>query len=597
MKHARLKSRSQTQLHAVASAASLLFLHAGAWAQATKPAAPPVDTIVVTGIRAAIQKSIDTKRTADTNIEVVSAEDVGKMPDKNIADALSRLPGVNVQYGGANAMDEAERVAIRGTAPNLNLVTLNGHALSAGDWHVGDQQAANQVSSRSVGFGLLPSQLIGQTIVYKTQRADITEGGLAGSVDVLLRKPLDFKNALNGELSLGGVYADLPGKTDFQGSGILAWKNDSNTFGVMVQAFKENRTLRRDGMETLGYTNGITAAQAGTQTNLIGLRMPNTLNATLFEGVREREGGYLSMQFKPNDRIDATLSGFTSKMKAENYNSSAYSIAANLLGAGWLIQDAKVDGDTIVSAKIVRPANAPATQQVIGMQFEHFVRQGARSTSDFLDLDVGIKATDKLKFRARAGTTQGDGDTPSQPSIYTVLINPNMQFSATQGRPADWTMIDSVDGQADRAFRHGELETRRRRRRRREGQRPGRLFAPGRRLRPEPGPAAGAEVRLAFFKTHAHGGQLRCALLRARRRPGQPPGTGRLRHRGDGRHAAALPGAHTARAVPQRLRRSAGRQLPARRLPFRHQPDTGLFRQVPVLGTRCGPRTGAPATA
>ena len=436
----------RTHLHAISAAIGLMIISQGAHAQAQKAPDAAADTVVVTGIRASIQKSIDTKRQADTNVEVISAEDVGKMPDKNVADALSRLPGVNVQYGGANAMDEAERVAIRGTAPNLNLVTLNGHALSAGDWHVGDQQAANQVSSRSVGFGLLPSQLIGQTIVYKTQRADITEGGLAGSVDVILRKPLDFKNQINGELSLGAVYADLPGKTDPQGSGIIAWKNDAKTFGIMVQAFKEDRTLRRDGMETLGYTNGITPAQAGAQTNLIGLRMPNTLNATLFEGVRQRTGGYLSMQFKPNDRIDATLSAFTSKMKAENYNSSAYSIAANLLGAGWQIQDAVVNGDTITSAKIVRPANAPATQQVVGMAFEHFLRQGATSTSDFLDLDVGYKASDKLKFRARAGTTKGNGDTPSQPSIFTALINPNMQFSATPGRPADWTMLDSATG-------------------------------------------------------------------------------------------------------------------------------------------------------
>ncbi|MFM8767266.1 MAG: TonB-dependent receptor plug domain-containing protein, partial [Rubrivivax sp.] len=138
-------------------------------------------TIEVTGIRASIERSLNTKRAADTNIEAVSAEDVGKMPDKNIADALSRLPGVNVQYGGALAMDEAERVAIRGTSPNLNLVTVNGHALSSGDWHVGDQAG----SGRSVGFGLMPSQLIGQTIVYKSSRADITEGGISGSVDIL----------------------------------------------------------------------------------------------------------------------------------------------------------------------------------------------------------------------------------------------------------------------------------------------------------------------------------------------------------------------------------------------------------------------------
>ena len=124
---------------------------------ANKDDAQSVDKIEVTGIRASLEKSIAVKKDAATNVEVVTAEDVGKMPDKNIADALSRLSGVNVQYGLGLAFDEAERAAIRGTSPNLNLVTINGHSLSSGDWHVGDQSAA---SGRSIGFGLMPSQLI-----------------------------------------------------------------------------------------------------------------------------------------------------------------------------------------------------------------------------------------------------------------------------------------------------------------------------------------------------------------------------------------------------------------------------------------------------
>src|SRR6478735_9270311 len=155
-----------------------------------------LEAVVVTGIRASIAKSLDTKRNADTNVDVVSAEDIGKLPDKNIADSLSRLPGVNVQFGGALAMDEAERVSIRGTSPNLNLVTINGHSLSSGDWHVGDQSAA---SGRSVGFGLMPSQLIGQAIVNKNGQADVPDGGISGTIDVITRKPLSFSKQLSGE--------------------------------------------------------------------------------------------------------------------------------------------------------------------------------------------------------------------------------------------------------------------------------------------------------------------------------------------------------------------------------------------------------------
>ena len=122
----------------VALATSFL-LAALATAAGAQTSGGPLDTVVVTGIRASLAKSIETKKNADANVEVVTAEDIGKMPDKNIADALSRLTGVSVQAGAANAIDEAERVAIRGTSPNLNLFTVNGHAISSGDWHVSDQ--------------------------------------------------------------------------------------------------------------------------------------------------------------------------------------------------------------------------------------------------------------------------------------------------------------------------------------------------------------------------------------------------------------------------------------------------------------------------
>src|SRR5215216_1850842 len=122
-----MKTRTKPMVNAVYLA--LMALGTAAHAQSTperpESKADTSDKIEVTGIRSSLEKSIAVKKEAATNVEVVTAEDVGKMPDKNIADALSRLTGVNVQYGLALAMDEAERVAIRGTSPNLNLVTIN----------------------------------------------------------------------------------------------------------------------------------------------------------------------------------------------------------------------------------------------------------------------------------------------------------------------------------------------------------------------------------------------------------------------------------------------------------------------------------------
>lgn len=443
-----------------------------ALAQASAPAPKPAETkkdekkpetveaVVVTGIRASLERSIQTKQEADTNVEVVSAEDVGKLPDKNIADALSRLTGVNVQFGGALAMDEAERVAIRGTSPNLNLVTVNGHALSSGDWHVGDQGS----SGRSVGFGLMPSQLIGQTIVYKNGRADITDGGVAGTVDVIFRKPLtNFRTPLTGEVALGGVYADLPKKTDGQISGLLSWQNESKTFGAMVQGYNEKRHLRRDGQEVFGY-NYLPVAQANASGNAAlaaaaaaaaststptqtDIRMPGSLNSALFEGIRDRVGGYVGLQWKPTGNIDMGLAYFRSELKADNYNSSGFGLPNTLVANGWQIQNAVVENNVLVGASLVRPATAAATQRVIGFQFDNNVRQGARSLSEFTDFEGKWNVSDALAVKWRIGTTEGSGETNSQPSITWGLINPNITYRINGGRPTDYTITNSVTGQ------------------------------------------------------------------------------------------------------------------------------------------------------
>ena len=75
---------------------------------------------------------------------------------------------------------------------------------------------------------------------------------MAGSVNIITRKPLEFAENFTGEASIGAVYSDLPGKTEPQFSGLVNWKNEANTAGVLLQVFSETRSLRRDGQEVLG---------------------------------------------------------------------------------------------------------------------------------------------------------------------------------------------------------------------------------------------------------------------------------------------------------------------------------------------------------
>jgi outer membrane receptor for ferrienterochelin and colicin len=104
--------------------------------------------VIVTGVRAALEQSLRQKRNADAVVEVVTAEDIGKMPDKNVADAIQRLPGVNTQSsaGGEGGFGENDRVSLRGTSPSLQQTLFNGHAISTGDWFVLNQSAATSAA-------------------------------------------------------------------------------------------------------------------------------------------------------------------------------------------------------------------------------------------------------------------------------------------------------------------------------------------------------------------------------------------------------------------------------------------------------------------
>ncbi len=116
------------------------------------------------------------------------------MPDKNIADSLSRVPGVTTSSAGANegGFDENDRISMRGTNPSLTQTLLNGHNVASGDWFVLNQV---QQVGRSVSYTLLPSELVDQVVVHKSSQASLVEGGVAGSVDIITRKPLDFASS------------------------------------------------------------------------------------------------------------------------------------------------------------------------------------------------------------------------------------------------------------------------------------------------------------------------------------------------------------------------------------------------------------------
>src|SRR5690606_26078545 len=129
-------------------------------------------------------------------------EDIGKLPAKNVADALQQLPGVNISSSSASegGFDEADRVSLRGTNPSLTQTLVNGHNVGTGDWFV-LSQVANV--GRSVSYSLFPAEIVDQVVVHKSSEAKLVEGGSAGSVDIITRKPLQYADPLTISGSVG----------------------------------------------------------------------------------------------------------------------------------------------------------------------------------------------------------------------------------------------------------------------------------------------------------------------------------------------------------------------------------------------------------
>jgi iron complex outermembrane recepter protein len=393
---------------------------------------PALQEVTVTGIRAALEESLTIKKASTNVVDVVTAEDIGKMPDKNVADSLKRVPGVTVSPAGATegGFDENDRISIRGTGPSYTQTLVDGHNVSSGDWFV-----LNQVGTvgRSVSYTLLPSELVSKIVVNKSSEADLIEGGVAGTVDIVTRKPLnDFKDPLTLQASAGAVYSDLPHKGAPQFSALANWKNDGSTFGALVQGFYEDRYLRRDGTEILGYQQVSPGSNlALAHPDLTNVWTPFQMGSVYFTQERKRYGGLLNVQFKPSDAVGFDVSGFYSKLEAPNYNRNyllwfnhflnqgagvvntcgnpPVPCSGNGLTPGLGLQPGYVVKDnTLVSASF---AGDPNTNYGV---YDQISRPDASSDSAFINLDGNFIITQHFRLDGQIGWSEGHGKSPTQ---------------------------------------------------------------------------------------------------------------------------------------------------------------------------------------
>ncbi len=293
------------RLYVTASAVAITVAIGGpgvAWAQDTPPPAPAdtVDELVVTGIRAGIQNSINIKKNETSIVEAVSAEDIGKLPDVSIAESIARLPGLAAQ----RVNGRAQVISIRGLAPDFTTTLLNG------------RQQASSGDNRAVEFDQYPSELLSSVVIYKTPDAQVSGMGLSGTADLRTVRPLAFgKRAvavnIRGEKTEGHKLNDDASNWGGRFSASYINQFADGTFGVALGYAHLDSPSQVKHYKAYGYE--AFPPESTSPDAADGALMLNGQEVFATSRNNKRDAVIGIFEYQPNDAIHSTLDLYYSK--------------------------------------------------------------------------------------------------------------------------------------------------------------------------------------------------------------------------------------------------------------------------------------------
>jgi iron complex outermembrane recepter protein len=301
-----------------AAACVALGVPAAAPAQqaAPRPPAPAdseVTSVVVSGIRASLQRAADVKKDATQVMDVITAEDVGKLPDANVAEALQRVTGVQV----TRVFGEGQTVSVRGLP--LVRVEVDGRTLLGFSARLSPPE--NEQLGRNSGLDTVPSGLFGRLEVRKSAAANQVEGGLSGSINLVTPNPLDFRKPTLS-VRAEGTYSEVSGKFEPGFSGLLARQSDDGKLGVLLAVDYTKRTSTTQAFERNNFFTRTTIGAGtapGTGADLNGDGVADLSgDRTQYEHFvvdRSRIGVTGEMQYRLSDTFTLLFEGIASKME------------------------------------------------------------------------------------------------------------------------------------------------------------------------------------------------------------------------------------------------------------------------------------------
>ncbi|WP_294332860.1 TonB-dependent receptor [uncultured Sphingomonas sp.] len=284
------------------------------------PAAEEGATIVVTGLRASLDNSRGIKRAASGIVDAISTKDIGKLPDANLAESLQRITGVSIDRSGG----EGAFVTVRGFGPEFNTVLVNGRQIAT-------PTDPSQASGRAFSFDTLASELVSGVEVYKSSTARYQSGGVGSTVNIKTARPFDYKG-MKFAATVDANYDGNAKKSAPDASFLFADTLADGKLGVLLSGSYQHRFTKINQAQTDGWL--VNPAIPGSQvnggkgtvsaTNPQGnIFIPQNFDSKVTREDRERIGGTLVLQYRPNDAVTVTADGlytkFTNTTDARSY--------------------------------------------------------------------------------------------------------------------------------------------------------------------------------------------------------------------------------------------------------------------------------------
>lgn len=295
-------------------------------AQQTPPATDDsAEEIVITGIRASLEKAISVKQENTHVMEALSLEDINATPAVTIAEALVRLPGVN----GARDRGNESQAAIRGLGPRMVFGTVNG------------REVASPEPGRAIRYEQYPSELMSSVEVYKTQSADLVEGGIAGSINLKTISPLSYNGP---EATIRGGYQQNEGGEDIPGYDTLGNRFSasfvhkfSDEFAASLGISKQKQKNAYSSMQGWGFSDGELDL---TGTGVIGTT-PWGVATEVKKLEQNRDGVFTSMEWAPSESLNIKYDFLYTRFEMDEQQNQTWAqdIGTNPWDPDWGIND------------------------------------------------------------------------------------------------------------------------------------------------------------------------------------------------------------------------------------------------------------------